>query len=468
MTRRLVVIGDALLDRDIDGAVERLSPEAPVPVVDELVQRSRPGGAALAAVLGALDGHPITLVTALAADPPGRELARLLRQAGVDVLDVGLAGSTPEKVRVLAEGRLLLRLDRGGAASAAGALTGEARAALRDAAAVLVSDYGRGMAARADVRHEVAALAAAVPVIWDPHPAGPEPVPGAHLVTPNRAEADVFGGGGGGSVAAAAAERAELLRRRWRADAVVVTLGADGAVVAEAGREPTLVSAPPTSGGDVCGAGDRFASAAAGLLAAGASVREAVDGAVRAATAFVAGGGAGAVARPSRRGDDAPRVAGPEDAGVIDVGSVIARVRSAEGTVVATGGCFDLLHAGHVAMLEAARALGDCLIVCVNSDASVRRLKGPDRPLVPEEDRVAVLQALAAVDAVVVFDEDTPEAVLDRLRPDVFVKGGDYSVDELPEAPLLESWGGRAVIVPYVPGRSTTRLIEEAQVLGTG
>jgi rfaE bifunctional protein nucleotidyltransferase chain/domain len=137
-------------------------------------------------------------------------------------------------------------------------------------------------------------------------------------------------------------------------------------------------------------------------------------------------------------------------------------VRAGGGTVVATGGCFDLLHAGHVRMLEAARALGDCLVLCLNSDASVRRLKGPGRPVVGQEDRAGVLLALAAVDAVVVFDEDTPAAVLDRLRPDVFAKGGDYSVDALPEAAVLAGWNGQAVILPYVEGRSTTRILEEA------
>jgi D-beta-D-heptose 7-phosphate kinase / D-beta-D-heptose 1-phosphate adenosyltransferase len=138
-------------------------------------------------------------------------------------------------------------------------------------------------------------------------------------------------------------------------------------------------------------------------------------------------------------------------------------VRDQGGTVVATGGCFDLLHAGHVGALEAARALGDCLIVCLNSDASVRRLKGADRPLVPEHDRAAVLAALRCVDAVVVFDQDDPCAVLRELRPHVWAKGGDYAVSELPEAATLAEWGGRAVVVPYVAGRSTTRLIEVAR-----
>ena len=149
---------------------------------------------------------------------------------------------------------------------------------------------------------------------------------------------------------------------------------------------------------------------------------------------------------------------------VAEAVEVVRRVRAAGGVVVATGGCFDLLHAGHVATLEAARRLGDCLIVCLNSDASVRRLKGEGRPLVPERDRVQVLQALEAVDAVTVFGEDTPHAVLDALRPDVWVKGGDYAASALPEAELLAGWGGQVVVVPYLAGRSTTRLVETARV----
>ena len=133
-------------------------------------------------------------------------------------------------------------------------------------------------------------------------------------------------------------------------------------------------------------------------------------------------------------------------------------IRAAGGTVVATGGCFDLLHAGHVSLLQAARSLGDCLIVCLNSDDSVRRLKGDGRPLNQEADRVNVLAALGCVDAVTVFSEDTPCAVLERIRPDIWVKGGDYDGRDLPEAALLKNWGGVAVTVPYLSGRSTTRL----------
>jgi D-beta-D-heptose 7-phosphate kinase/D-beta-D-heptose 1-phosphate adenosyltransferase len=175
---------------------------------------------------------------------------------------------------------------------------------------------------------------------------------------------------------------------------------------------------------------------------------------------------AGGPAWPDRVEGGAGAGGGP--VGMAAAEQVVAAVRTQGGTVVATGGCFDLLHAGHVATLRAARSLGDCLVVCLNSDRSVRRLKGADRPLVAEADRAAVLAALGCVDAVVVFDEPTPEAVLDRLRPDVFAKGGDYALSDLPEAALLASWGGQAVVLPYLPGRSTTNLVKEVVRRGNG
>jgi len=219
-----------------------------------------------------------------------------------------------------------------------------------------------------------------------------------------------------------------------------------------------VMPAPATTGGDPCGAGDRFAATATGLLADGALPSEAVAGAVAAASGFVATGGAATIHLPaSAPGADPPTLASPLDRAL----RLIDTVRAEGGTVVATGGCFDLLHAGHVATLRSARALGDCLVVCLNSDDSVRRLKGPGRPLVRLADRVAVLEALGCVDVVVPFDERTPEAVLQRLRPDMFAKRGDYALADLPEAELLATWGGQAVVLPYLEGRSTTQLMKE-------
>jgi rfaE bifunctional protein nucleotidyltransferase chain/domain len=268
-------------------------------------------------------------------------------------------------------------------------------------------------------------------------------------VTPNAVEAGLRPATTG-SWPASAARRGRELLEQWKAHAVAVTLGERGAVLVARRGSPFAVAARAAPGADPCGAGDRFAASAAGLLAQGALVHDAVELAVRAASGFVAGGGLLAAAAP----------AAAERAG--DAGEVVARVRAAGGTVVATGGCFDLLHAGHVSLLQAARALGDCLVVLLNTDASVRRLKGPDRPLVAEADRAEVLLALACVDAVVAFGEDTPQAALERLRPHVFAKGGDYELDTLPEAATMARLGGEAVVLPYVPGRSTSALIEKA------
>jgi len=451
----LVVVGDALLDRDVTGRADRLSPDAPVPVVSELTETDRPGGAGLAALLAARDGLDVVLVTALGADPAGERVAALLAEAGVTVVAGRLPGRTPTKERVRVAGQSLLRLDREEIAPGPPVVTDAMAAAVRGAGAVLVSDYGRGLAADPSLRAEIERAAHRVPVVWDPHPRGADPVPGVRLVTPNLSEALRFSGRtAGGPTVASAARAGRELATRWRAGGVAVTLGAGGALLVSAGPDgvPLAVPGPVTAAAaDPCGAGDRFAATVAGRLSTGALPSEAVTAGVAAASAYVAAGGPASLAATESTVDIQ-----------VDVAEVVRRTRVAGGTVVATGGCFDLLHAGHVATLAAARRLGDCLVVCLNSDASVRRLKGDGRPLVPEPDRVRVLEALAAVDAVTVFGEDTPLAVLEQIRPDVWVKGGDYSASALPETELLAGWGGEVVVVPYLAGRSTTQLLETA------
>jgi D-beta-D-heptose 7-phosphate kinase/D-beta-D-heptose 1-phosphate adenosyltransferase len=444
-----VVVGDTLLDRDLEGTSERLSPEAPVPVVDDPVETLRAGGAGLAACLAARDGREVTLVTALSADETGERLRRLLEDE-VRVVDLGLDGPTPEKTRIRSNGQPVVRLDRGGGGLPRPPARQDAVDAVRGAAAVLVSDYGHGVPADETLRSALRDAALDVSVVWDPHPRGATPIGGAALVTPNRGEATRFSPAVQGEDLAAVAARARALCNVWDVGSVAVTLGAAGAVLVASAAPPLVISAPLAADGDSCGAGDRFAATAAGLLAEGAHLGDAVQGAVDAATAFVAAGGASGLGRL------APPPPDREDAY-----AVAARVRRSGGTVVATGGCFDLLHAGHVTMLQSARALGDCLVVCLNSDESIRRLKGPDRPLVTEDDRAEVLEALACVDAVLVFDEDTPTEALRRLRPHVWAKGGDYEAAELPEAEIVRAGGGEAVILPYVAGRSTSRLLEE-------
>ena len=452
----LVVLGDALLDADLTGRAGRLMPEAPVPVLDDLEEVRRPGGAALAAALAAADDasdREVVLVTALADDEDAASLAALVRGCGVRLVAVPHDGATPVKRRVRAGGQSLLRLDSGGSGSP-GELTREALEAIAEAGALLVSDYGRGLTATEGLRRAVTDAARRTPVVWDPHPRGAAPVPGVRLVTPNRDEAAGLSAACGldtsslSGLAAVSAQAAGLVGA-WGVHAVGVTLGAGGALLSHGETSPSVIPAPSVRASDTCGAGDRFAAGAAGALARGAVTLEAVQHAVVSAAAFVAAGGAGAF------------MAGRQQApsGHVDPRE---RVRAAGGTIVATGGCFDLLHAGHVATLEGARALGDHLVVCLNSDASVRRLKGPSRPLVPQADRARVLAALEPVDEVVVFDEDDPTEALRRIRPDVWAKGGDYAGAELPEAALLQEWGGQSVVLPYLDGRSTTGLVTTA------
>ena len=468
MSRPLVVIGDVMLDVDRSGTVERLSPEAPVPVLRDPVDTRRPGGAALAALLAARNTfRPVVLIAPWADDDAAGQLAELLGQQ-VQVIGIGWTGSTPVKTRLRAGSHPIARVDEGGRPGALAALPTAARTALTDAAAVLVADYGVGATGFPAIREALQGLSGRTPVVWDPHPRGSSPVPGTCCVTPNEPELLALSAGSGagspppgtpgapspfGVLAAAAND----LAARWGATSVAVTLGSRGALLCTPGGPPLMVTARALVAGDTCGAGDSFAAAAAVALADGALPSEAVEAAVQAAGRFVEQGGAAGV---DAAGAPADRPVAPGAPPPVD--RLLARIRRSGGTVVATGGCFDLLHAGHIATLEAARAMGDCLVVVLNSDSSVRRLKGDGRPLQPQQDRARVLGALQCVDAVVIFNEDTPARVLEELQPDVWAKGGDYSGVELPEAAVLSRWGGQVVTVPYLAGRSTTALVELA------
>jgi rfaE bifunctional protein kinase chain/domain len=292
-----VVVGDLLLDEDVDGRTDRLCPDAPAPVLDVDSTTARPGGAGLAAVLAAADGRTVRLVAALDRDEAADRLRTLLD--GCVTLRSGPGtGGTAVKTRLRAGGRVLLRADRGDgrAAERFGVEAGVARV-LRGAAGVLVSDYGRGVAADERVRSAVAAAGrGGTPVVWDPHPRGPAPAPGVAVVTPNLSEAcaELDAPAPDPGDGRALRELAAALRERWSVGQVVITLGARGAAL-----DGRVVAAPAVSGGDPCGAGDRFAGRLAAALADGADLPTAVAEAVEAASRFVAAGGAGAVRRTS-------------------------------------------------------------------------------------------------------------------------------------------------------------------------
>lgn len=448
---RIAVVGDTLLDVDVSGTSERLSPDAPVPVVDVRTDDRRAGGAGLVATMLAKDGHDVTLVTVLSDDARATEIRDLL--PGVRIVAGPSGVATPVKTRVRVGDHALVRIDEGCETPPVPSATPEMTAALDDVDAVIVADYGRGVAAAPAVREAIARATEHTPVVWDPHPKGAVPVAGITVATPNASEARRFTEIGGEGVPFAT-DAAAALVDAWDVRAVAVTLGDRGALVGRRtarGLDSRFLPAPSVTAGDPCGAGDRLAAGVAVALAGGSDVPDAVAAGVADASAYLAAGGVTSLLA------DAP--APVEVPGVDrDALRVVHRIRSGGGTVVATGGCFDLLHAGHARTLSAARALGDCLVVCLNSDSSVRQLKGPERPFMTQDDRVELLLALDCVDAVVVFDETTPDEALRRFRPDVWAKGGDYTADELPEAVTLAEWGGRVVTVPFHAGRSTTRL----------
>jgi rfaE bifunctional protein nucleotidyltransferase chain/domain/rfaE bifunctional protein kinase chain/domain len=450
---RLVVIGDALLDRDVFGSVDRLCPDAPAPVVAEQDVADRPGGAALAALLAARAGGTVTLVTPLAEDAAAARIRELLCSEGVTFVDWRDPAPTVEKQRIMVRERPLIRLDRGGGRRRLPAPPDDVLGEIEAADALLASDYGRGALEVSEIRSTLdAAIAAGVPVVWDPHPKGAPPPAGVRLATPSTSELAHFDAGrahrrgGHGDELAELVGAARRLLAMWHAAAVCVTRGSDGAALVPHGGLPLVVPVdqPETDPIDTCGAGDAFASACALALAAGCVTSEAVQSAVGEAASFVAAGGARGVTAPVRQRP-----------------TPLATASSTTGRLVATGGCFDLIHAGHVAMLQQARRLGDRLIVLLNSDASVRRLKGPGRPVNTAEDRSAVLRSLACVDDVLVFDDDTPIESLRRLRPEIFVKGGDYSSATLPESTVMSEWGGVVVTVPYLSGHSTSGIVEQ-------
>ncbi|MFD7339177.1 D-glycero-beta-D-manno-heptose 1-phosphate adenylyltransferase [Streptomyces violascens] len=470
----LVVVGDAFLDRDHLGRVERVASDEPALVVTGGTTHIRPGGAALAAVLSARQGYPVTLVTALGQDTVGDQLRTLLDEARVKVVDLGLDGPTAVKTRIRAAGRTLMMLDEHDVCPPVGregkAALATARGVLMEAGSVLVSDYGRGVAAHTGLRSVLAEAARRSPLVWDPHPRGAVPVPHTAVVTPNNREARMVASLAGGDTLSDDVEAARAVAREWGPIQVALTRHEHGAVLlADADLPPLVIPTKVAAGGktDPCGAGDFFAGHLAAMLACGQLPSEAVASAVEAASAYVAAGGPRSLNNPPA--DDGSPMTGLPSAkpaastqGAIELADA---VHARGGTVVAAGGCFDLLHAGHVRLLEQARQLGDCLIVCLNSDDSISRLKGPSRPIVPAAQRTLVLEALASVDAVVVFDEDTPEAAIRALRPAIWVKGGDYAGMEIPEDKLVTSLGGRTVVVPFVAGWSTSSLIESARTL---
>lgn len=475
--RRALVVGDVMLDRYLVGRVGRISPEAPVPVVRLDDERVMVGGAGnVAANLAAL-GVRVTLAGWTGDDAGRAPLLDALASAGVDTtLVVAVTDrSTTTKTRVLANRQQLVRIDHEQSGPLAEPARGDFDAAVLTVIderpdVVVLSDYAKGVLSDA-LCHALIARAVDVgtPVLVDPKGADFSRYAGASAVTPNEAElaaACRVSAADGPALLVAA----EDLRTELGIPALVVTRGERGMVVLDdSGAHPVAAQAREVF--DVSGAGDTAVAALAASAAAGLDWRDAAVVANSAAGVAVAHIGTVAVTREEVRaalGAQDPDH-GTLDAKVHDLDTVLQMVerwRAAGDVIGFTNGCFDLLHAGHVSYLDWAHGHCDQLVVGVNTDATVRAQKGPGRPVVPERERAAVLAGLAAVDAVVLFPEPTPLALITALRPDVLVKGGDYQEADVVGAPEVRSWGGQVLLAPLVEGRSTTALVGRAREAG--
>ena len=458
---RVLVVGDLMLDRYWHGSASRISPEAPVPVVRVEEAEERPGGAANVALNVAALGASAEVVGVAGADEAADTLERALARAGIGCTIERVPGAhTVTKLRILSRHQQLIRLDfeDGFPGFDPAWVTARLAERLDGAGAVVLSDYGKGaLAAVADLIG--AARRAGVPVLVDPKGTDFGRYRGASAITPNLAELQAVVGPCPDE--ATLVDKGERLRAELGLDALLVTRSEQGMTLLRAGAGPLHLPAQAREVYDVTGAGDTVIAALAAGLAAGLGWAEATALA-NVAAGIVVGklGTATASVAELRR---AVAALTETDRGILDEDALVQAVEDARAhgeRIVMTNGCFDLLHAGHVAYLQAARRLGDRLIVAVNDDASVARLKGPGRPVNPLERRMAVLAALGCVDWVVPFSEDTPERLICRVRPDVLVKGGDYRPEEIAGAACVREAGGEVVALGYVEGLSTTGIIE--------
>jgi D-beta-D-heptose 7-phosphate kinase/D-beta-D-heptose 1-phosphate adenosyltransferase len=463
--KTVLVLGDVMLDRFVYGAVDRISPEAPVPVIAVERETAMLGGAGnVARNVAALGGRAI-LIGVVGDDDAGHALAEMIAEAGLDsalVTDEGRR--TTEKTRYISGSHQMLRADREDRTPAdADALLAAFASRLPQADVVVLSDYAKGVLTPPVLRAAIdAARAADRPVIVDPKSRDLARYDGATLVKPNRREAaEATGVTGAGDEAAAEAGEA-ILTAAPNLAAALVTRGAAGMTLTVRGEPAVHLPASALDVFDVPGAGDTVAATLALALAAGASLADAARLANLAAGLVVAKLGTDVVTAAELTHLTTRAHGDPILEKIADRQTAKAQVASwrARGLKVGfTNGCFDLLHPGHVSLMAQARAACDRLIVGLNTDASVQRLKGPTRPVQSEAARATVLASLSAVDLVVLFDEDTPLALIEAFHPDVLVKGADYTVETVVGADIVLGYGGKVVLADLKAGQSTTALI---------
>jgi D-beta-D-heptose 7-phosphate kinase / D-beta-D-heptose 1-phosphate adenosyltransferase len=471
---KVLVIGDLIIDVFIKGTSSRLCPEAPVPVVDIGERSVFLGGAANTACNLRQLGAAVTFCSVVGADAPGAEALSLLHVFSEDNIAVV---SVPDretivKTRVVAGKQLITRIDAGTTTALDGETTEKLISFLREAYSrfdiVVLSDYDKGVITSALLK-EISSLqnvhrkflavdSKRLPFFKLLAPS---------LVKPNYEEAYKLL-----RLMNRVEDRAqqmiaheETLRQETGASLIALTLDDEGAVVFEDGNEPLQVRAPKIASPQVAGAGDTFLSAFALAYAVSKDVRTSAEAAIAAASIAVRKESTATCTLTELKCHF--NMMAKHIGNTKDLAELCNAYREARKRIVFTNGCFDILHTGHVTYLTCARELGDILIVGLNSDESIKRLKGPTRPVNPLSDRLQVLAGLTSVDHIVTFGEesdDTPVNLIQNVRPDVFVKGGDYREEDLPELEILKSMGAEVVIIPSIPDRSTTNIINRLKV----
>jgi D-beta-D-heptose 7-phosphate kinase/D-beta-D-heptose 1-phosphate adenosyltransferase len=466
---KVLVVGDLMLDEYVWGKAERISPEAPVQVVEVARDELRLGGAGNVCNNLAALGVQVEVASVLGDDADGLLLRQLLAERGIGTDGIILAAgrTTSRKTRVLASSQQIVRIDRETRtvinAAQEAQLLATIRATLPACRAILVSDYLKGVLSESLLQALITlGRTKGIPVVIDPKGSDYRKYRGATALTPNRKEAQTASGIA--IVDAASLQQAgQTLCADLELDALVLTRSEEGmSLFFRDGREAHL----PTQARevfDVSGAGDTVLA----LVGVGLAAGQPLDEAARLSN-LAAGIVVGKVGTSTVTAEEILEAAGhqhPDADRKLHNGQALAHLlarRHAKGeTIVFTNGCFDLLHVGHVKYLQAARKLGDLLVLGLNTDASIRRLKGPKRPLIGEDERAHILAALDCVDYVVLFDEDTPVELIRTLRPDILVKGADYTPEGVVGKDLVESWGGRVELIDLVEGRSTSNIVDK-------
>jgi len=465
--KHILVVGDVMLDRYWHGGTSRISPEAPVQVVKVSQNEDRPGGAANVALGLAQLGVEVTLIGIVGDDENADALEACLKAAGVHCHFVRTdSAPTITKLRLMSRHQQLIRMDFEESFA-----TNELKDALslvvaqqiKNKDAVIFSDYAKGTLAGIPELIRISNQAN-VPSFVDPKGKDFSIYQGATLVKPNLLEFEIIVGAC--ETNEQVLERGEALRKQYGWKALLVTRGEDGLVLFEEGQPPFSLATAAKEVFDVTGAGDTVISVLTAVFVTSKRLTDAVEYANQAAAYVISKLGTASITSKQL---DAIMFARTRTTnfGVLAVPELLEQIQLAQMNgekIVFTNGCFDILHPGHVTYMKQAKALGDRLIVAVNTDASVKRLKGDKRPINSLEHRMAVLEGVGAIDWVTHFDEDTPKDIIEALSPDVLVKGGDYSIDTIVGADHVLSHGGEVKVLTFVDGYSTTSIIEKANL----